>query len=71
MPALAGPLAASASRPAALRATTALDPLESLQSLVPAYMDELPLDPFTGKPLEYSVDVGKIRLRSAGEDSAS
>lgn len=41
-----------------------------LSELVPDYLSELPQDPFTGRPLEYSCAGGQIALRSAGEEQA-
>jgi hypothetical protein len=43
----------------------------SLDELVPDYLDAVPVDPFTGKSLEYAVDGEGFLLRSAGEDVKS
>ena len=39
---------------------------ESLDALVPAYMDKVPLDPFTGKPLVYKIEEAGIAVYSVG-----
>ena len=41
---------------------------ESLETLVPAYLDKAPLDPFTGKPLLYKVDEKGITVYSVGRN---
>ena len=41
-------------------------PAETLQALVPAYLDAVPSDPFDGKPMRY--DVQKRILYSVGKD---
>ncbi len=41
---------------------------ESLNALVPVYLDSVPKDPFTGEPPEYRREGSGFVLRSAGED---
>jgi hypothetical protein len=43
----------------------------SLEQLVPDYLDAVPVDPFTGRSLEYAGDGEGFLLRSAGEDVKS
>ncbi len=42
---------------------------EKLEELVPAYIDRIPLDPFTGKPLMMRPVQGGLELYSAGKNS--
>ena len=39
---------------------------DSLAELVPEYIEEIPADPFDGKPIRYSAD--KKRIYSVGKD---
>jgi hypothetical protein len=41
---------------------------ETLDELVPAYLNELPPDPFTGQPLHYRLEDGAWLLYSVGSD---
>jgi len=41
---------------------------ESLDELVPAYIDAVPLDPFDEKPLRYKVEADRIVVYSIGEN---
>jgi hypothetical protein len=42
---------------------------KELAELVPAYLDKVPLDPFSGKPYRYRIEEGgQYRLWSVGED---
>lgn len=41
-------------------------PPEKLEELLPAYVDKLPADPLTGKPLEYKTDGKQFTLRCPG-----
>jgi hypothetical protein len=41
---------------------------DSLDTLVPAYLDKLPIDPFTGNPLIYAVGEYGIMVYSVGSD---
>ncbi len=42
----------------------------SLDDLSPAYLEEVPVDPFTGKPFDYTKKGSGVLLRSAGEEYA-
>ncbi len=39
-----------------------------LSALVPEFLDEVPSDPFDGKPLRYSVECDRVRVWSVGKD---
>jgi hypothetical protein len=41
-------------------------PPTKLEELLPAYVDKLPADPLTGKPLEYMTDGTRFTLRCPG-----
>ncbi|UCG34379.1 MAG: hypothetical protein JSU68_07015 [Phycisphaerales bacterium] len=41
---------------------------ESLEELVPEYLDAVPLDPFDEKPLRYRVEADRVVIYSIGED---
>jgi hypothetical protein len=45
-------------------------PPAKLDDLIPKYMENLPFDPVSGKPLEYATDGQKIQLSCPGQHSA-
>jgi hypothetical protein len=41
---------------------------ENLEALVPGLLPEIPIDPFTGKPLVYKIENGELLIYSLGSN---
>jgi hypothetical protein len=46
--------------------TAAMAPAPNLQALIPRYLPELPLDPFSGKSFHYRVSAGETIFNNVG-----